>query len=357
VPDVGFGDEIMLECALTGDKTFVELWRMRIDQPNRDFGASERTFQLINALGWAARSTDDFHYRKNKAHPNGWYAHEIALDVCKRFAIPVGVIAKTKHRIMKLAVIQGSPLDVIAAAYKKERLATGKRYVISCYRGKTNILPLRRTPQLLELGPSLIAASFQEQFRDDFATSVKVRAQRKVDVGKDKKGKKRKGTNKIVVVVKSRAAIKRYGFVQREVWAHDAHSAAEAHQQGKRHLTLVGIPTKTLTLTHPGLPQIRRGMAIQAALPDRALKQVIFVTEVQHTLNPGDYEIQVSVQFTDPFLDAQKDKVDESRYQKARKHGRKTKTKKHPNRPRTKGHRQHRHRTPGQRLGIRGHAG
>jgi hypothetical protein len=91
-------------------------------------------------------------------------------------------------------VLQGSPLDVIAAAYKRERNYTGKRFVISCDHGKLNITPLRRSPQLLELGPSLIQASFQQQFRQDFATSVIVRATGKVDVGKDKKGKKRKGT-------------------------------------------------------------------------------------------------------------------------------------------------------------------
>jgi hypothetical protein len=351
VPDVGFADEIMLECSLTGDASFTELWRMRIDQPNRDFGPGTRTFQLINGLGWLARSTDDFKYGKDKAHPHGWLAHEIVLDLCKRYAIPVGVIAQTTHQIQKLVVLQGSPLDVISAAYKRERNYTHKRFVISFTHGKLNITPLRRSPQLLEMGPSLIQATFQQQFAQDFATAVIVRAQGTVDKGKDKKGKKRKGLGKIVVKVSSPAAIRRYGFVQREVWAHDATTVAAAAEAGKRHLALVGKPTNTLTLIHPGIPSIQRGDAIRALLPDEALQQVIFVTDAQHTLNPGEYTMQLSVQFTDPLVDANKDLVTESRSAAARSKGRKSKDPTSSSKPKPKGANQRKNKqTPGQRL-------
>lgn len=356
VPDVGFGDEVMLECSITGDANFVELWRMRIDQPNRDFGPATRTWQLINALGWAARSTDDFKYTKDKAHPQGWLAHEVVLDLAQRYALPVGVIAQTTHRIKKLVVLQGSPLDVIAAAYKRERNYTHRRFVISCDHGKLNVVPLRRSPQLLEMGPTLIQATLQQQFQQDFATALIVRATGKVSKGKDKKGKQRTGTGKIIVKVSSPTAIKRYGFVQRIVWAHDADTVAEAEAAGLRHLTLVGKPQTTLDLTHPGLPNIRRGDAVRALLPDEALQQVIFVTEARHTLTGADYSMLLSFGFTDPFVDVKIDLVDENRYGAARRRGRKTKSKGSGTNPSPPGAGQRKNKpSPGGRLTGRGH--
>lgn len=350
IPDIGWGDEIMVEVSPTGGLNFTELWRMRIDQPYRDFLPASRTFQLANALGWLSRSTDDFKYVKDKAHPHGWLAHEIAIDIAKQYRVPIGVVAETTHRIKKLVMLQASPLDVIGAAYKREKQYTTKRFVIACDHGKLNITPLRRSSRLLELGPTLIAASFQQQMAANFATSLTVRATGKVEKGKDKKGKKRTGTGKIIVKVESASAIARYGFVHREVWAHDADTVAEAVTAGKRHLTLVGKPDYTLNLTHPGLAGIRRGDAIRALLPEQALTQVIFVSEARHTLTGSDYAMDLSVTFSDPFIDAKVDKVTEDRYAAARRRGRKTKqtipTKKLP--PGSDQRKQK--KTPGQRL-------
>lgn len=355
VPDVGWGDEIMVECSPTGGLNYAELWRMRIDQPYRDFVPAERTFQLVNALGWLSRSTDDFKYVKDKAHPNGWFAHEVAIDIAKQYRVPIGVIAETTHRIKKLVMLQASPLDVIGAAYKREKQYTTKRFVISCDHGKLNIVPLRRSSRLLELGPTLIAASFQQQMGQNFATALSVRAQGKVQKGKDKKGKKRTGTSKIIVKVESASAIARYGYIHREVWAHDADTVAEATAAGKRHLTLVGKPDYTLNLTHPGIAQIRRGDAIRALLPEQALTQIIFVTEARHTLTGTDYSMDLSVTFTDPFIDAKLDKVTEDRYAAARARGRKTKTS-IPNKKLPPGADQRKQKTtPGQRLTGKGH--
>lgn len=350
IPDIGWGDEVMVECSLTGELNFTELWRMRIVEPFRDFTATTRTFQLVNALGWLARSTDDFKYAKDKAHPNGWLAHEIVLDLAKKYRVPVGVIAMTTHRIKKLVKLSASPLDVIALAYKREKQYTHKRFVVSCDHGKLNITPLVHSPTLLQLGPTLISASLQQQMPPEFATSVIVRAQGTVQKGKDKKGKKRTGKSKIVVVVGSESAIARYGFIQREVWAYDADTVAEARDAGQRHLVLIGKPDNTLTLTHPGLPQIRRGDAIRALLPDVALRQIIFVSEARHQLTGSDYTTELSVTFSDPFVDARLDKTTEDRYDAARKRGRKAAAAVKQKKPQGAGQ-----RTPGQRLTRRGH--
>lgn len=353
---VGVGDQFQLSCALHPGAAFNELWRMRVQQPSTDFGVPAATFDLANDLALLQRSTDDFSYSAGKKRPQGWLAHEIALDIAHRYGLPVGVIARTTHRIKKLVMLQASPLDALAAAYKREKTYTHKRFVIQMYHGKLNIIPLRRSPDLLVLGPTLIAASFQQQMGESFASEVTVRAQATTQKPKDKKGKKRTSTGKIVLLVKSPAAIKKFGVVHRDVWAHDATSVAGARNAALRHLSLVGQPEKQLDLSHPGIPSIRRGDAIRAALPDPALNQVIFVTDARHTLTGATYEMGLQFTFSDPFVDALKDQVDEDRYGKAKAKGRKQKGKaKAP--PQAKKAGQRAKTTPGQKLTQRGHPG
>lgn len=355
-PTIGIGAQIVLEVRMRPAGAYSELWRMRVQQPNRDFGAHEHTFQLANDLAILQGSTDDFHYTSGKK-PH-WTADEIARDVAKRYGIPVGVIAQATHKIKKLTMLQANPLDVIAAAYKREKTYTHRRFVIQMYHGKLSITPLRHSPNLLVLGGSLISASFQEQFQDNFASAVTVRAQAKVAKPKDKTGKKRVGTGKIVLLVKSAAAVRKYGYVHRDVWAHDADSVAEARTAALRHLVLVGKPNKTLDLTHPGIASIRRGDAIRAALPDPALQQVIFVTDARHTLTGGDYQMDLQFTFSDPFVDALKDKVDEDQYTKATAKARKPpKNAKAPLPPQAPKGGQRANLTPGQKLAARGHGG
>lgn len=337
---IGIGDEIKLDCALTGSGNFTEIWRMRVPQPNRDFESATRTFQLTNALGWLARSTDSFSYVVNKKHKKGWLASEIVRDIAKRYGIKIGVIAQTKHRIKKLVATQASPLDVIAAAYKRERNYTGRRFVMSCDHGKLNIRSLVRSASLLQLGPDLIQASFQEQLREDFATAVTVRVPGK----------------KITVKVTSAAAVKRFGHVHRDVWAHGASSRAAAKAAAKRHLTLVGKPTKQLALSHPGIPTIRRGDALRVALPEPALKQVLFITEAHHEVTPGDYQMQLQIGFTDPYVAPKADSVDELKDKNAKDRGRKTKKKSTKAKAKAKGAKQRGDKsTPGERLSGKGH--
>jgi hypothetical protein len=324
-PDLNSGGQIVLECAVNGDGRFVELWRMWVDQPERDFASSTRTFQLVNALGLLQRSTDDFKYVKNRAHSRGWRASQVAVDIAKRYRIPVGVIASTSHWIKKLVRLNSSPLEAIADAYRRERVNANKRYVISADHGRLNITPLKRSSSLLLLGPTLIDASLHEQKKDAFATALSVRATATVPSKKrDRKNRKKHDTRKIVVKVESAAAIKKYGYVHRNVTAPDADTAAEAQAFGLRQLVTVGKPIRELTLQHPGIPSIKRGDALRAVLPDSALNQVIFVTRAEHSVDPGNYTMTLGVSFTDPFVDAKVTRVKENKTKAKKRKGRKT---------------------------------
>lgn len=352
--NIDHGGEVVLSYAPAPGRARVVLWRMRVLQPSREFFGMTRSLQLTNALGWLAKSTDDFKYVKNKKHPQGWTCDQIVRDICKRYNVPVGTIVRGTHRIKSLVKFNASPLDVIAEAYRRERRYTNKRYVLSCYLGKLNITPLRRSARLLELGPTLIQASFQETMREDFATALSVRATGKKRKSKDKEGNPRTDTTKINVKVSSPGAIRKFGYVHKNWTASDADTPAEARAAGLRHLTTVGKPLKELALTHPGMPDIRRGDAVKALLPDKALNQVIFITEARHTVGPGSYTMDLQVTFTDPFVDAVAAKAEKKKAAAAKKRGR-THKKKKPRKPAPKGAAQRGGKlTPGQELTRRG---
>jgi hypothetical protein len=122
---------------------------------------------------------------------------------------------------------------------------------------------------------------------------------------------------------------------------------------------LVGKPIRELQLTHPGIPTLRRGDALHATLPDKALAQVIYVTRVEHNLGPGSYTISIGVRFTDPYVDAKINRVSANKKKAATKRGRKggkttktahlqtSKSSKHRTKPAGP--------TPGEMLTARGH--
>jgi hypothetical protein len=355
-PDLATGGQIILQCSLKGDGRYIELWRMWIIQPERDFVSSTRTFQLTNALGILQRSRDDFKYVKNKTHKAGWRASDVAISVARRYKVPVGKVVRTQHRIKKLVRLNSSPLEAIAAAYKRERNYTHRRYVISCDHGRLNILPLRRSQALIELGPTLVGASLQETWRNDMATALTVRATPKTATKKaDKKKKSRHKLKKIHVKVSSPKAIKQYGYIHKFFVAKDADTLAEAKKAGLRRITLVGKPIRELQLSHPGIPTLRRGDALHATLPDKALAQVIYVTRVEHSLGPGNYTVSIGVRFTDPYVDAKIKRVTSNKKKAAQKRSRKGKAAAATH-PQTKKSSKHRTKpTPGEMLTARGH--
>lgn len=370
VPDIGEGDEFVLTCIDGGahGETGV-VWRMRCTEPFRAFKGGVRTLQLANALYWLSRSVDDFRYVRGKLHKNGWTADQILKDIAVRYGIPTGTIVGASHRIKNLTMLNASPLDVIGAAYTREKRYTANLYLISCRFGRLNVTPLRRSRRLLELGPTLIDAGFRKVMQDEFATALTVRATGKLDKGKDKQGNPRTEARKIVVKVRSPGAIKRYGYVHNVYDATDADSEAEARTAGLRRLVEVAKTEKQLTLAHPGIPDIQRGDAIKAKLADAALNQVIYITDVRHTLTAGDYRMDLEVTFKDPWVDAEEERAEQKRQDAAARRGRtrrsETTKKKQPPKPSTQDKRsdvtpttttkKQIATTPGERLTQRGH--
>jgi hypothetical protein len=180
------------------------------------------------------------------------------------------------------------------------------------------------------LGPTLIDASLQQTFQEGFATALTVRsvAESKAGPSKSPSKSKRVTSRKINVKIRSRTAMKRYGYVHRIVWAHGATSTAEARRLGLRYLAKIARMKKEMTLNHVGIPTLHKGDALRLQLPELGLRQVVYVSEITQTVTAGDYSMDVTVNFDDPYVDVKASRVDENKEKTALDRKRKTTTKK-----------------------------
>jgi uncharacterized membrane protein YgcG len=296
-----------------------DLWRMRIKGPEIDLGGGTYTYTLTSDLARLQASEDDFRYVKDKKHTKGWLASAITRDVCRRYKVKVGKLPATKHRIKKLNEKNASPLDVILKVYERDNKETGKTYVIDYWGARINVTSLRRSKTMLELGPTLIEATMKAAARNpEFATVLTVRAT------SGGKGKKKKLTAKIT----SAAGVKRFGLIHKTVTVKGADSEGELRKKGKRMMAenKVGKPARVLSVTHPGIPTLRRGQALRIRVKghdlspeEDDLRQICFVKSVTHSVEPGAYNMEITLGFTDAVDDARRKRVTQLKKEVARK--------------------------------------
>lgn len=317
------GHQVLLEVQTMPGGAWKELWRMRAWKPTQSYVDGSRTFELANDLALLQGSRDDFKYTKNRAHPRGWLVHQAIRDVARRYGLKIAALPRTRTRVKKLVMLNSSPYDVIVRLMKMERRETGRRYVLSMEKGKLAIRPLKRSQRLLMLGPLLIDASLNESMKETFATALTVRNTIRRGTQRDGTSRKRQTSRKISVKVSSRAGVRRFGFIHQIVNAPHADSAAEARAYGRRRLAKLMQPTKEITLSHPGIPGLKRGDALKLLLPDRALTRMIWVKSATWQLTQGDFSVSLTVAMDDPFKPVKANRTKAKRDAAARRRGRK----------------------------------
>lgn len=316
------GHMIRLEAAPRLGGQYHIVWEMRVTDSGVTASSGIHEYQLADELAWLQKSRDDWQFRKSKKQgdnrtkrPQGWLAHQIAQEVCRRYGVQIGKLAKGTHRITNLTERNASPLDIIMKAYKAERQHTGRRFVVRMRQGKLEVVTLRRSGALLLLGETLIDATIQRSLRKGFATAAHVRA-----TLKDQKKEKHK---KLEADVVAKRASKRYGYVHTTIRLDDpVHSKAEARKLAKEKLAKSMRPTREVTLEHPGITTLHRGDALKLRLPELGLQEIVYVKTVAHTVASGSYAMSVTCGFSDPYIDKKGEKIREKRCEEARKHNR-----------------------------------
>jgi hypothetical protein len=291
---------------------FREVWTMRVSSPGLSLSDRQRQYQLVSDLDLLRQSEDNFLFRSDKAHPHGWTGPQIIRAVCKAYNVRIGGLYTAKYplatggfmnKTRRLKVVRGSPLEVIRHVLLREKRRHGRRLVIRWHRGKLYVVPMRRSPHLLALGPTLIDARFQSALREQFASAITIHALQEFKLGQDALGRGKSKLSKLHVYLESDVSRRLFGYVHKIVWSPDATSDALLRKEGLAYLAAAAKPYRTLTLTHQGMPFLRRGDAIRVQLGDAALKrQVVWVSEVSHQHSAQGYTMDVSVVFDDPYV-------------------------------------------------------
>lgn len=313
-------DSIDLYVAPIGSSRWRLVWRMQVDMPNHQIKEGIISVALKSALKPAQEQ------RRGWKQRAGRRAHQIARYAAQRFHVRVGRLAVGHARLPKLLKKKASVVDVVTWAYKHERERTGRRFDVDLSRGVLDVVELKDSRYMLELGPAIIDATISHDLKG-LATALVVTSTRKV-----------KGSNKrtkLRVKVVDRARQRRYGYIVRHVSHAGLDSRAEARRWAKRRLARMQRPKRAVTFTHPGIPWLDRGQACTLYLPDEGLHRVCWVKAVRHTLAAGSYEMELEVGFGDPYRDARRERVKKRREAAARRRKRRARGDTHTT-PRTK---------------------
>lgn len=336
-PPIGPGHMFILEWASSAaSETWYEIWRMRADAPESQVDQGYQTVQLVSDLAYLRKSKDHFKYGKSKVHPSGVTTGGIIRLIAKRYGQAIGKLATgLTHKVKHFSIV-GSPYDAILKALLMERNdGSGRKYIMRSTKGKLDIIPLQRSRRMLLIGPAIINATVSQTIGTNYASAITIRGTLKARRG-DKKRKP------IHLKVSSAAAVRRYGYVHREMKIPAGSSTrAEARAAATHELHKRFKPKVAVTFTHPGVPTLKRWDAMKVYLPEESLNLICFVSEVRHHVSAGAYDMDVVCRFTDPFVDTHADKVAAKKRAAAKKRNRKSPTSGTTTRPKAKTHDQH----------------
>lgn len=285
----------VVRCEVRRGSAWIKVWDMTVSTPTFQIREGTRSLTLATRLQPATTSRRGWRFRKGKSHPRGWKADRIAAHAAARFKIPVGQLAHGKHWIESLTDKSGSVVEITTAAYREERLWTGRRFDVSIARGILEVTELRRPKYMLRLGDAIIDALLTEGLPSTFASAVIVES-----TVKAKGSTKRR---KIKVRVVNAARVRRFGYIVRHVKKSGLKTRAEARRYGNSWMARHGKPVSTLTLTVPGIPWVDRGDALAVNLPEVGYPAdlEVFVRSVVHRLTYASYEMDLDLGVSDPW--------------------------------------------------------
>lgn len=325
------GDVIRLDVRHAGK--WKEVWRMRVWVPSESLSDGLVTLDLADDLQNLANSIGDHKYHKEKKgkHKNGWKLHEILKDLSQKYRFKLGKVVKTNRDIKDLTLLKRSPLDVLIKGAKLEREDSGKRYVIRWHEGKLTMKRLKRQPMLYALRDQIVEAIIGRDRGEKFFTAIELTANRD-EAGSDKK-------KKLKVLVEDRDLIRQFGYIlKQETVKKECDSNHELRKIGKRKLAVNARKRllDTISITHPGIPFIRRGDAVKIRLPEYGFtrkkrprrpfkggtENILFVKTATHNISGGVYDMDLEFDWEDNVAAQEadiRDKRDAERRDKKRK--------------------------------------
>lgn len=270
----------------------IPLWTMRARSPQYDPISQTVTAELVDQMDALGRVIKRWAFKKDKRHPNGWTADRITRAVCHEMGVTVGKIPVATAKIKRLAPAEvASAMDILILAWGKERTATGRSYDIIFDRGHLTVVPaFRRNPVLYSLKDRLTAATAASEAPEDQGENPRDRpATRLVAHGYTLSG----GKHHNLTYTAARPDL--YGLLGRVTVAKKygkVGSLKTLQSRAKRDLAKYLKVTQTAQITHPGIPFLHKGDAIQLTLPKYGYSgkdAFIFIRSVTHSLQGANY--------------------------------------------------------------------
>ena len=199
-------------------------------------------------------------------------AHDIFLDVCKRFGVKVGSAANTTYKIPELIKKSSTAWDTLLDAISQDFKATGNKYYISSEKG---LLYLRKRTEnilqyVLETSGNITAYSFKNSV-EKINTRIKVLTKE----------------DTVYAVEKNTELEKKIGIFQDIESKDDDLTDAQLKAQIKEHLKEKSTPEETLSVTAMGISQVVSGVGVWVKIDHLGIARTYWVDEDTHTWN-GD---------------------------------------------------------------------
>lgn len=222
---------------------------------------------------YLANNKDTFVY-KNKT------ADQVFSDVCSRFGIPTGEVAKCSYKIPELTKSKTTGQDAVLDALSLDYKATGTRHFISSDKGKLSLL--QRKDQII----SFVVDGDANLYGYSYTKSIESIKTRVKMISKE-------GTT---IAEKSNSALEqKIGIFQEIQQPDESLTKAQVKDLVGSVLDTLDDPEETVTLNILGDPDVISGKAILVKIPHLGISRAYYVDSDDHTFEDNMHTMSLTL--------------------------------------------------------------
>lgn len=222
---------------------------------------------------YLANNKDTFVY-KNKT------ADQVFSDVCSRFGIPTGEVAKCSYKIPELTKSKTTGQDAVLDALGLDYKATGARHFISSDKGKLSLL--QRKDQVI----SFVVDGDANLYGYSYTKSIESIKTRVRMISKE-------GTT---LAEKSNSALEqKIGIFQEIQQPDESLTKAQVKDLVGSVLDTLDDPEETLTLNILGDPDVISGKAILVKIPHLGISRAYYVDSDDHAFEDNMHTMSLTL--------------------------------------------------------------
>lgn len=222
---------------------------------------------------YLANNKDTFVY-KNKT------ADQVFSDVCSRFGIPTGEVAKCSYKIPEFTKSKTTGQDAVLDALSLDYKATGTRHFISSDKGKLSLL--QRKDQVI----SFVVDGDANLYGYSYTKSIESIKTRVKMISKE-------GTT---LAEKSNSSLEqKIGIFQEIQQPDESLTKAQVKDLVGSVLDTMDDPEETLTLNILGDPDVISGKAILVKIPHLDISRAYYVDSDDHTFEDNMHTMSLTL--------------------------------------------------------------